>query len=155
MLLLLACATSAAPSAGVSETPQPAAAACPPATYGVLPSDLGAPVPAARLRDQAVLSGTRMLVSGTIREVCQKKGCWHTVGTDDPAVDLLVKDREYAIFLPAGCGGRAVTIAGTFTREVLPLEEARHYAEDAGRDPSLITVAPEKLLFEVEGVQIL
>lgn len=154
--LLLACATSSPPATPpeTSLAAAPAASDCPAAVYGTLPTDLGPAVDADQLRAGAVESGSRVLVRGVIKEVCQKKGCWHTVATADPAIDILVKDKEYAVFLPKGCGGRPAEIAGTFTREVVPLEEARHYAEDAGKDPSTITEAPVKLLIDVEGVAI-
>jgi|GEM_PF-1471268 len=171
LALLVACGSSSTPSAEVpapdpvaSATPAaaaPVAAApagaegdCPAATYGTMPVDLGEPVAADALRTGAVASGSRVKLKGTIKEVCQKKGCWHTVATSDPAVDLMVKDKEYAIFLPKGCGGHEAEIAGTFTQELMPVEEARHYAEDAGKDPSTITEAPTRLLVDVEAVAI-
>lgn len=154
--LLLACASSSPPAKPPETAPVASSVAsdCPAAVYGALPADLGPAVDADQLRTGQVESGSRVLVRGVIKEVCQKKGCWHTLATADPAVDILVKDKEYAIFLPTGCGGRTAEIAGTFTREVMPLEEARHYAEDAGEDPSTITEAPVKLLIDVEGVAI-
>lgn len=161
--LLLACgAAPEAPAPEVAPAPAPVAAAapaapegdCPAATYGTMPTDLGDAVPTDALRDGTVASGSRVRLKGTIKEVCQKKGCWHTVATSDPTVDLLVKDKEYAIFLPKGCGGHDAEIVGTFTKEVVPLDEARHYAEDAGKDPATITEAPTKLLLDVEAVAI-
>ncbi len=145
-------AAPAAPDAASASTP--ASADCPAAVYGTVPADLGEAMAVDVLRSGTVASGTRVKVKGTIKEVCQKKGCWHTIATSDPAVDLMVKDQEYAIFLPKGCGGHEAEVAGVYTRAVMPIEEARHYAEDAGKDPASVTEAPTKLMLDVEGIAI-
>ncbi len=161
LALLLACSTPpAAPT--VTEAPAPAApapAAPAPAAWLVA---LGEPftatevVPVDRLvADPAAWDGKDVVLEGVVKEVCQKKGCWHTLATADPAVNVMVKDKEYKIFLPKDAGGKKVHVKGTFAVTDLPEDEARHYAEDAGRDPSTIVGPQKTFAIDVAGVQFI
>jgi hypothetical protein len=100
-------------------------------------------------------NGKDLVVEGVIKEVCQKKGCWHTVATADPNVAVMVKDKEYKIFLPKDSAGKKVHLKGNFAMVETPEDEAKHYAEDAGRDPSTI-VGPQKgFAIDVSGVKFI
>lgn len=105
--------------------------------------------------DPAAWDGKDLVVEGVVKEVCQKKGCWHTIATADPAVNVMVKDKDYKIFLPKDAGGKKVYVKGTFAVAELPEAEARHYAEDAGRDPSAIVGPQKTFAIDVAGVQFL
>ncbi len=156
-LLLLACSQAPAPVAEpVLPPPTAEVALAPPADRLGVDVDPAAALPVDQLiaeADQWV--GKELTVKGVIREVCQKKGCWHTIGTSNPEVNVMVKDKEYAIFLPADAAGKTVVVKGTFSSEVMPLEEAKHYAEDAGKDPASITVAPKTFLMDAVGVRVM
>jgi hypothetical protein len=103
--------------------------------------------------DASAWSGKEVVLEGVVKEVCQKKGCWHTIATADPAVAVMVKDKEYKIFLPKDAAGKKVHVKGTFAVEEIPEDEARHYAEDAGRDPSTIVGPQKTFALDVAGVQ--
>jgi hypothetical protein len=159
-LLLLACASPPPPAATPAVPSAPVAPAAAPAPSGPLsfgaPVDLAAAIPV----DQLVASpdqyaGKELTVTGTVREVCQKKGCWHTLATASPDTSVRVKDKEYEIFLPKDCAGRKIAVKGTFSVETIPLEEARHYAQDAGKDPNSITEAKPSFEMEAAGVTLL
>ncbi len=100
-------------------------------------------------------SGKDVVVEGTVKEVCQKKGCWHTIATADPSVDVMVKDKEYKIFLPKDSAGKKVLVRGSFAVTEMPEDEARHYAEDAGKDPSTIVGPQKRFTLDVSGVKFL
>ena len=51
---------------------------------------------------------------------------------------MRVTFKDYGFFVPTDSGGKRVTIVGTFDRKVISEKQARHYAEDAGQDPSQI-----------------
>ncbi len=158
--LLLACSTTpdAAPAAApAAPAPAAEAPAAPAQTVA-----LGAEVDAAAalpvdqvIADAANWSGKPVTIKGTVKEVCQKKGCWHTIATADPAVNVMVKDKEYKIFLPFDSAGKTAVVSGTFSVETLPLDEARHYAEDAGKDPSTITEPQKTFLMDADGIRFL
>lgn len=147
--LLLACSTPA--PQGPSEA-TPAAASN---TFGAAVDPTGAITVDQLVASPDAWTGKEVTVKGTIREVCQKKGCWSTLSSSNPEVNLMVKDKEYQIFLPKDVAGRTALVHGIFTVEVMPLEEARHYAQDAGKDPSTITEAPRSFLMDAAGVQLI
>ena len=153
--LLLACATPENKPEAVA-VPAPAAEAPKPVdnvnlgdpvdSAGVLPIDTV-------LASAGDYNGKDVVVEGTVKEVCQKKGCWHTIATASPDVAVMVKDKEYKIFLPKDSAGKKVHLKGNFAMVETPEEEARHYAEDAGKDPSTI-VGPQKgYAIDVAGVK--
>lgn len=168
-LLALACATGpAAPEATPAASPEaaapaaaaPEAAAAPAAPEAAGNVNLGEAftdtevVPVDTLVAQAAsYDGKPVVLDGVVKEVCQKKGCWHTIATADPAVNLMVKDKEYAVFLPRDAAGKHVHVKGTFAVESMPEDEARHYAEDAGRDPSAIHGPQKTYALDVSGVR--
>lgn len=161
--LLVACGANPPepPPAAPAEAPAAVATpAAPPAPtgngpFGVAPDAAKAVPVDTVVADAAAWSGKDVTVKGTVREVCQKKGCWHRLSTADANVDILVKDKEYQIFLPKDAGGRTALVQGTFLVEEMPMDEAKHYAEDAGRDPSTITGPVKTFQIDAAGVLLL
>jgi hypothetical protein len=80
---------------------------------------------------------TEVFVRASVAKVCQKKGCFF-VAQDGEAV-ARVTFVDYSFFVPTDSGGKTVTIVGTFGKEVLSEEKARHYAKDAGTDPASVS----------------
>lgn len=157
LLLTLACSTGEAPKAESPNAQAPKTEAPSPGMVALGgPVDTTNAIPADQVVAEAdKLSGREITLTGTVREVCQKKGCWHTVTTADPNTSIMVKDKEYAIFLPKDCAGKNIAIQGVFTVEAISEDEARHYAEDAGRDPSKIVGPQRTYLMDASGVKFL
>jgi len=66
-----------------------------------------------------------------------------------------VKFKDYAFFMPKNIAGKEVIVNGkAFVNEV-PVEEQRHYAEDAGQtaeEVAKITEPKKTFSFEADGV---
>lgn len=97
--------------------------------------------------------------TATVDEVCQAKGCWMTLydGTNTD-VELMVRFKDYGFFVPKDIGGRKVIVEGKAFKKVTPVEELRHYAEDAGRSAEeieQITEPEQTYSFEATGVKVL
>ena len=75
--------------------------------------------------------GEVLTVVGTIQEVCPKKGCWMTLASSER--EMRVTFLDYAFFVPTDAQGAEVRARGRFALQLVPVEEARHYLEDAGR----------------------
>ncbi|MEL6356875.1 MAG: DUF4920 domain-containing protein [Bacteroidota bacterium] len=93
-------------------------------------------------------------VKGEVREVCQAKGCWMTIGDEE----MMVKFKDYGFFVPKDISGRQVVMHGKAYYQVTPLEELRHYAEDAGKSAeeiAAITEPKKELRFLASGVLLL
>ncbi|MEJ8755479.1 DUF4920 domain-containing protein [Pontibacter sp. H259] len=95
-------------------------------------------------------------VTAEIVESCQSKGCWMDVKLPDNTT-MKVTFRDYAFFLPVeNMKGKTVVFTGTAKREVVSVEDQRHYAEDAGRSATeiaKITEPREELRFVADGVK--
>ncbi|WP_276495737.1 DUF4920 domain-containing protein [Pontibacter litorisediminis] len=94
-------------------------------------------------------------VAAEIKESCQKKGCWMDVKLDDDT-HMKVTFRDYGFFVPTeNLEGRQVVFTGTAKREVVSVEDLRHFAEDAGKsaeEVAAITTPREELRFVADGV---
>ena len=96
-------------------------------------------------------------LKATVNEVCQAKGCWMTL-SDENAPEMMVKFQDYGFFMPKDISGREVIIQGKAYMEVTPVDELRHYAEDAGKSQEeimAINEPKEELKFMATGVLLL
>ncbi|WP_045475045.1 DUF4920 domain-containing protein [Winogradskyella sp. PG-2] len=92
-------------------------------------------------------------IKGKIIEVCSKKGCWMTLDMDGEN-EVMVKFKDYGFFMPLDAEGDVVVNGKAFVTET-PVDELRHYAEDAGKSKEEIEAITEPKLeyrFEADGV---
>ncbi len=96
------------------------------------------PIAVEKLVTEVTGEAQNFKVVGTIEEVCQMKGCWMTLRNESNA-NIRVKFKDYGFFVPKDISGKEVIIEGTALKEVLEEDEAKHYAEDGGKeyDPSM------------------
>ncbi len=80
---------------------------------------------------------------GEITQVCQKKGCFFMLQTEDGDQQARISFKDYSFFVPTNTAGAKVKLNGTFNVKTISEEDAKHYAEDAGEDPSTIK-GPQK-----------
>ena len=92
-------------------------------------------------------------MKGKIIEVCSAKGCWMKLDMDGEN-EVMVKFKDYGFFMPLDAKGDVVINGKAFVTET-PVEELRHYAEDAGKSKEEIEAITEPKLeyrFEADGV---
>lgn len=98
-------------------------------------------------------------VIGTVEGVCQAKGCWMNIVSEEPNQPaMFVKFKNYGFFMPKDISGKKVIMDGYAFKEITPVEELRHYAEDEGKSAeeiALITEPKEELKFMASGVLLL
>jgi hypothetical protein len=108
--------------------------------------------------EPAALADTVMTtLRGTVNEVCQAKGCWMTIAAGEDE-EMMVKFKDYGFFMPKDISGREVVMHGKAFYQVTPVDELRHYAEDAGKSAEEIAQIMEpkrELHFLADGVQLL
>ena len=95
-------------------------------------------------------------IKSEIVEVCQNKGCWVTVKLPS-GEDMRVKFGEDAFFVPKNSGGKTAVMEGTIMKEVISVDEQRHYLEDAGKPKEeimAITTPDTTLSFDAKGIII-
>jgi hypothetical protein len=96
-------------------------------------------------------------VKGKVDAVCQAKGCWMNI-KDDVAGEMFVQFKDYGFFMPKDIAGREVIMEGYAYREITPVEDLRHFAEDEGKSKEeieAITQPKEELKFMASGVLLL
>lgn len=98
-------------------------------------------------------------VRGAVEGVCQAKGCWmNIVSAKDPSKEsMFVKFKDYGFFMPKDIAGREVIMEGYAYREVTPVDELKHYAEDEGKSQAeidAITQPKVELKFMASGVML-
>lgn len=94
-------------------------------------------------------------VVGTVKDVCQAKGCWMTIVSDQSETEMRVKFKDYAFFVPKDISGQKVIFEGIAYKEETSIDELRHYAEDAGKTKAeieAITEPEEDYKFMASGV---
>jgi hypothetical protein len=93
-------------------------------------------------------------ISGTLHAVCQEKGCWTTLQTDDGR-SVRMTFANYSFFLPIEAAGREIIAEGVGFKEETSVAELRHYLEDAKASPEEIAAITEPKVeykFEARGV---
>lgn len=98
-------------------------------------------------------------VLGKVSGVCQTKGCWMNIvsDADTTKTEMFVKFKDYGFFMPKDLAGKEVVMLGKAFREVTPVEELKHYAEDEGlsaEEIAKITEPKTELKFLASGVRI-
>ena len=99
----------------------------------------------------------RVAIRGEVNEVCQAKGCWMTIAGGEQADEMMVKFKDYGFFVPKDISGREVGMFGRAYYQITPVDELRHYAEDAGKNDdeiAQITEPKRELRFLAEGVKL-
>jgi hypothetical protein len=92
-------------------------------------------------------------MKGKIIEVCSSKGCWMKLDMGNEN-QVMVKFKDYGFFMPLEAEGDVVINGKAFVTET-PVDELRHYAEDAGKSKEEIEAITKPKLeyrFEADGV---
>ena len=96
--------------------------------------------------------------TGTIGEVCQKKGCWFVLqdGTQQARVMMRgVLDNDTKYFkIPIKSSGKNATIEGKLVTKVFTEANVKHIEFDAGRDPEKISGSRKEFVIEARAVKI-
>lgn len=99
----------------------------------------------------------KVKLRATIKETCQKKGCWMTLDMEN-GEEMNVRFKDYAFFVPKeGVSGKKVIIDGYAFPDTTSVADLRHLAEDAGKPDSVIAAINEPefaINFEATGVLI-
>ncbi len=107
----------------------------------------------------AALEGTEPVktkVIGKVVDVCSKKGCWATVELENGET-AMVKMKDYGFFLPTAVKGKTVVLDGEIKKVMTPVDELKHYAEDAKKPQAeidAITQPKEEISFTAKGIKV-
>jgi len=94
--------------------------------------------------------GETVRVEGLITGVCEKRGCWISLASDDEFEELRIKAEDGVIVFPMSTKGKKAVAEGVFAKIEMTLEQTvsyrKHQAEEHGTefDPDSVT---EPLVF--------
>lgn len=95
-------------------------------------------------------------VKGQVTDVCEKRGCWLMIKTDDGS-SFFVKMKDYAFFVPMALKGKNVVLEGSAERKITSVEELKHYAKDAKKTKAeidAINAPKEEIRFLANGIKV-
>lgn len=95
-------------------------------------------------------------VKGKVTNVCEKKGCWLTIETENNE-QFFVKMKDYAFFVPTALVGKNVVLEGNAETKLTTVDELKHYAQDAKKPQSeidAITEPKEEIRFMANGIKV-
>ena len=81
-------------------------------------------------------------VTGTVVEVCKKKGCFMKLSQANGA-PIMVQFTNYEYFMPQNIVGKTVVIEGKAKVKETSVERLKHYAADAGKSKEEIAMIKE------------
>jgi len=107
-------------------------------------------------KDPKSFVGKKVLISGTIVEVCAKRGCWMDLASDTPFQKLQVKVTDGVIVFPMSARGRTAHVEGIVEELKLSKEEAlgynRHKAEEKGVPFDPATVKGPETIYRLRAL---
>ena len=107
------------------------------------------------MADPGKHAGKTVRVKGKVTSVCKKKGCWMVLGDPEKKEEFVrVRMKDYGFFVPLDCDGQLAIVEGVFTRKLLGEKMAKHYAEDAGKDPKKVKGERHELSMLANGIQL-
>lgn len=104
------------------------------------------------IENSNVFKAQEVVTKGTIKQVCQKKGCFFMLSAGDKDIRITFKD--YKFFIPTDAAGAQVQLKGVFKVKPLTEDQAKHYAEDAGENPDKIEMAEKEYNLVANSVKI-
>jgi hypothetical protein len=100
--------------------------------------------------------GERVLVAGTVVEVCEMRGCWVELGSDKEFEKIRVKVEDGVIVFPMSARGHRAVVEGIVEEVSLTLEEAieqaQHHAEEHGLEFDPESVTGPTTTYQLRGI---
>lgn len=111
-------------------------------------------------RNPKAFVGKRVLIRGTVVEVCAKRGCWLDIASDIPYGKFQAKVTDGVIVFPMSARGRTALVEGVVEELKMSREEAlayrRHQAEEKGVrfDPASVKGPETTYRLQAQGAVI-
>ena len=99
--------------------------------------------------------GKRVMIEGTVTDVCQHMGCWITVAEKEGGESIKFKVEDGVIVFPKDSKGKTAKLQGKITVADLSMEDMiaskKHEAEEAGRTFDSTSVTGSKTVATIQG----
>lgn len=98
--------------------------------------------------------GKTIVTTGTIRQVCQKKGCWMELGGSGKVPGARVTFKDYAFFAPKDSVGHTAKLLGVVKVSELSEERAKHYEAEGATIARDDKGKPREIQIEASGMEL-
>jgi len=85
------------------------------------------------VKDPKKYENKKIILDGTVKAVCQMKGCWMELVTAQDGPGVRVRFKDYAFFVPKDAAGLKVRAEGKIKLTTMSKEEADHYEEEGAQ----------------------
>lgn len=108
------------------------------------------------LADASKLDGKTVIVEGTVRKACERKGCWMelAVDGDKTGAGVRVTFKDYGFFVPLDSAGSKARVAGAVKLAQLSEERAQHYESEGALVPRDAAGTPREVQLVATGVEL-
>ncbi len=106
------------------------------------------------LADTAGYSGKTVVVKGNMAEICREAGCWTVIGDGTSYIRAMTL-HKFVMPKDMDITGKVAVVEGVFAVKELTEEQARHFAEESGKDPKTITGPQKMYRVAATGIKIL
>ena len=100
--------------------------------------------------------GKKVLISGTVVEVCSTRGCWMDIASDTPFKKIQIKVTDGVIVFPLSARGRTAYVEGVLEELKLSKKNAldyqRHKAREKGISFDPATVTGPQTIYRVRAL---
>jgi len=96
-------------------------------------------------------------ITGTVVEVCKKKGCFMKLSQVNGA-PIMVQFTNYEYFMPQNIVGKTVVVEGKAKLKETSVERLKHYAADAGKtkeEIAMINTSKKDIAIMADGVLVI
>ncbi|MEW6734554.1 MAG: DUF4920 domain-containing protein [Acidobacteriota bacterium] len=106
------------------------------------------------LEEPAAHTGKTITVEGTIKRVCQNKGCWMELSQQSDAPGVRVTFKNYGFFVPTDSKGMKVKAEGEVSLKVLSKADADHLASEGAQLKRNPDGTANEIAFVATGVEL-
>ncbi len=98
--------------------------------------------------------GKTVVVEGAMSELCRSGGCW-TIITDGKNYIRALTLHKFIMPKDMDITNKRAVIEGEFATKEITEEQAKHFAEESGKDPNAITGPQTMYRIKATGIKIL
>ncbi|MCH1920724.1 DUF4920 domain-containing protein [Shewanella sp. A3A] len=102
-------------------------------TFGTAVNDSSVTAVSTILATPDAYVGKQVTIKGVVTNVCEKRGCWMTVKSDQRFQELFIKVRDGDMVFPMSARGSEAIVTGKLTAIPLSLEQSRDYLADEAK----------------------
>jgi hypothetical protein len=106
------------------------------------------------LRAPQAHDGKTVLVEGTVRKACTRKGCWMELSSADKGPGVRVTFKDYGFFVPLDSAGSSAKVEGLVKLAELSEETAKHYESEGATVPRAADGKPREVHLVASGVEL-